>query len=345
MARSVSFLLLLCIIFTAHLGAAQDALPVPAEVAASSESEELPELTIIDGIILGLVEGITEYLPISSTGHLILTNALLGLDVETPMYDETGEPLWKEEPGAEFPQGVPYTFKDAADAYAIIIQAGAIAAVMFLYWRRILDMAMGIMGKNPQGFRLGVNLILAFMPAVVLGLLFDDWIESKLFGVMPVIIALIVGGIMMIFVEKWRKKKTERSVTDDPGREIYTLSPIDALIIGFLQCVAMWPGTSRSMMTIVGGYIVGLRPSQAAEFSFLLGLITLSAAAAYKALKDGSNMLIVLDPVSVLVGCIVAFVSAVVAIRWLVNFLSKHGLTPFAYYRIILAVAILAMMR
>ncbi|MEM7672112.1 MAG: undecaprenyl-diphosphate phosphatase [Verrucomicrobiota bacterium] len=314
-------------------------------LAESSLDSEVPELTIIDGIILGLVEGITEYLPVSSTGHLILTNALLGLDVETPMYDETGAPLWKEEPGEAFPDGIPYTFKDAADAYAIIIQAGAIAAVIFLYWRRVRDMLLGILGKHPQGFRLGINLLIAFMPAVVLGLLFDDWIESKLFGVGPVIIALIAGGFLMLAVEYWRKRKMQHAVVDEPGREIHTLSPLDALAIGFLQCVAMWPGTSRSMMTIVGGYLVGLRPTQAAEFSFLLGLITLSAAAAYKALKDGANMLIVLDPVSVLVGCIVAFVSAVLAIRWLVNALSRFGLTPFAYYRIILAIAIFAMIR
>ena len=318
---------------------------IAAPEVETQPTEPTPELTILDGIILGLVEGITEYLPISSTGHLILTNALLGLDVETPMYNDAGEPLWKEEPSAENPTGVPCTFKDSADAYAIIIQAGAIAAVMLLYWRRIREMVLGILGKNPQGFQLGVNLILAFLPAVVLGLLFDEWIESKLFGVMPVIIALIVGGFLMIGVERWRKKKQERAVVDDPGREIYTLSPIDALIIGFLQCVAMWPGTSRSMMTIVGGYIVGLRPTQAAEFSFLLGLITLSAAAGYKCLKDGPNMIQVLDPVSVVTGCVVAFVSAVLAIRWLVSALSKYGLTPFAYYRIILAGAILLMIR
>lgn len=335
----------LCAFLVSSVLYAQDAEMTAAPEVISSSAEEVPELTILDGIILGVVEGITEYLPISSTGHLILTNALLGLDVETPMHDNTGEPLWKEEPSPENPEGTPFTFKDAADAYAIIIQAGAIAAVMVLYWRRIRDMILGILGKNPQGFRLGVNLLLAFMPAVVLGLLFDEWIESKLFGVIPVIIALIAGGGLMIGVERWRKKKQDRAVVDDPGREIYTLSPVDALIIGFLQCVAMWPGTSRSMMTIVGGYIVGLRPTQAAEFSFLLGLITLSAAAAYKGLKDGSNMIQVLDTVSVIIGCVVAFVSAVLAIRWLVSALSKYGLTPFAYYRIILAGAILLMIR
>ncbi|MGB0373245.1 MAG: undecaprenyl-diphosphate phosphatase [Opitutales bacterium] len=342
--KTLSLLTILYLGIAQHSTAQPDGTS-PDEIIAASEQAEIPELTILDGIILGVVEGITEYLPISSTGHLILTNALLGLDVETPMSDDSGAPLWKEEPSEEFPEGIPYTFKDAADAYAIIIQAGAIAAVLFLYWRRVRDMLLGIMGKNPQGFRLGINLVIAFMPAVVLGLLFDDWIESKLFGVGPVIIALIAGGFLMLGVEFWRKRKMQHAVVDEPGREIHTLSPIDALIIGFLQCVAMWPGTSRSMMTIVGGYIVGLRPTQAAEFSFLLGLITLSAAAAYKALKDGANMLIVLDPLSVLVGCVVAFVSAVLAVRWLVSALSKYGLTPFAYYRIILALAIFAMMR
>ena len=304
-------------------------------ISAIPEIEQ-PKLTIIDGVILGVVEGITEYLPISSTGHLIITNMLLGLDDPTPVTDRDGAIIWRHAPSVDN-AGVPYTFKDAADAYAIVIQAGAIAAVLLLYWKRVASMAFGFLGRNPQGFRLGINLLIAFMPAVVLGLRFDDWIEQTLFGIYPVIFALVAGGILMIWVERWRKKKDALALVDETGRDLHSLRPLDAFIIGLLHCVAMWPGPSRSRMTIVGGYLVGLRPAVAAEFSFLLGLITLTAAAGYKTFKDGDIMIAVLDPVAVVVGCVVAFISALLAVKWLVGFLTRHGLSIFGWYRIALA--------
>lgn len=311
----------------------------PAGSIGRADEAENPPRTITygDALILGLVEGITEYLPISSTGHLILTNALLGLDTQDPLLQEDGSPVWLVEPSTGS-TGVPYTLKDAADAYVIVIQAGAIAAVILLYWRRLLDMAAGVFGKNPDGLRLTRNLAISFAPAVVFGLLLDDWIEARLFGIVPVLVALVAGAILMLWVERYRRMRHPVSHYDpDAGPDLHNLSLGQALMIGLLQCVAMWPGTSRSMMTLVGGFLAGLSPRRAAEYSFLLGLITLTAAAGYTALKDGERMLLVLDPGPLLAGCVVACIAAALAVKWLVHYLTRHGLALFAWYRLVLA--------
>jgi undecaprenyl-diphosphatase len=315
-----------------------------AITVSDTESPTTAEgLSYSDAVILGLVEGLTEYLPVSSTGHLIIANALLGLDGDAPMTDQSGQPiLVKDDDGGLRP----YTIGDAAYAYVIVIQAGAIVAVVLLYWRTILTLILGCLGKDKNGLKLAINLIAAFLPAAVLGLLLNDLIESALGdNTFAVAGALIVGAFIMLGVERWRHhgKKGAVAPEDGPGLEQLTLGK--SVMIGFFQCFAMWPGTSRSMATIVGGYIAGLSPAHAAEFSFLLGLITLSAASAYKFLTDGSEMLAALNIGPVLVGCIVAFISAALAVKWLVGYLSKHGLALFAWYRIALAIAIFAMMR
>ena len=265
-------------------------------------------------IILGLVEGITEYLPVSSTGHLILTSSLLGLD-DTPQREA------------------------AVNAFNIVIQGGAILAVLGLYWPRIWQMLRGLAGRDPKGFRLFVNLIVAFVPAAILGFLFDDAIEELLFGPWPVIAALAVGGVLMIVVDRV-KVRPMRIGTG--GEDLDALTPGKALVVGLLQCVAMWPGTSRSMMTIVGGVLVGLRPKAAAEFSFLLGLPTLTGACVLKLAKNildsreagTPNLFEELGWVNVAIGLAVATVSAVLAVRWLVGFLNRHGLAAFGWYRL-----------
>ena len=293
-------------------------------------------VTYTDAIVLGLVEGITEYLPVSSTGHLILTNHILGLDADTPLPDKNGNLVMVEsDDGTE----VPFTLANAADAYAIIIQFGAILAVVVVYWRRILSIALGMLGKDPNGLMLLRNLIVAFLPAAVLGLLLDDIIESMLFGILPVITALVAGGILMLFVARWHKKKHSSKDVDCP--DLHELTIKQCLTVGFLQCIAMWPGTSRSMMTIVGGYLIGLNPVRVAEFSFLLGLVTLSAASAYKALSVGPLIVQTVPMGPILLGILVATVSAALAVKWLVGFLNKHGLAPFAWYRIALAIVVL----
>ena len=309
-----------------------------SEASPAIESEKV-NLTYIDGLILGLVEGITEYLPISSTGHLILTNKLLGLDKATPLFDKDGNPILLDDVDPETGAPIPFTLEDAANGYAIIIQAGAIAAVMIIYWQRILIIVMGFLGRSQEGLMLGRNLIVAFLPAAVLGLLLDDLIESFLFGPYPVIAALVAGAFLMFFVEKQRKNAGANSILFKTKQEndLHMLTVRECLVVGFLQCVAMWPGTSRSMMTIVGGYWIGLTPKRAAEFSFLLGLITLSAASGYKTLTIGPNMFKALDMGPVLFGIFVATISAALAVKWLVGYLTRHGLTVFAWYRLGLA--------
>lgn len=334
MHKLYAYTLLLCSLLPFSLSA-DDALKAAIE---SDQSATESPLNYTDAVVLGIVEGLTEYLPISSTGHLILANALLDLDGDTPMRDAEGEfILVTDDDGIERP----YTIGEAAYAYTIVIQAGAILAVVYVYWTTIWGIAMGCIGRDPKGRRLAINLIAAFIPAAVIGLLLDDIIEEKLGdNILAVAGALVVGGIAMLIVERWRKHGQKGAIPPEDGPGLDELSLKKSVMIGFFQCVAMWPGTSRSMCTIVGGYIAGLSPAHAAEFSFLLGLITLSAASGYKFVSDGANMLAALQVGPVLAGCLVAFVSAVLAVKWLVGYLSKHGLAAFGWYRIALAIIV-----
>jgi undecaprenyl-diphosphatase len=264
--------------------------------------------------ILGLVEGVTEYLPVSSTGHLVLASELLGL--ANPAH------------------------KRAVDAFNIAIQGGAIAAVLGLYRERVRSMLRGLQGRDPAGLRLLVNLAVAFLPAAFLGPLLGDLIERQLFRPGPVLAALAAGGAWMIWLGRRSAPSGELGIED--------LFPRRALAIGLLQCVSMWPGTSRSMMTIAGGTMLGMRRRDAAEFSFLLGLPTLGSACAYKLVQNlagepGDQLFAALGAGPVLLGFGVAAVSAALAVRWLVSFLSRHGLAPFGWYRILLALLLLFM--
>jgi undecaprenyl-diphosphatase len=295
-------------------------------------SDPTQHLNLIQAAVLGLVEGITEYLPVSSTGHLIIASDLMKLG-QTP---ESAR---------------------AIDSFNIVIQGGAILAVAGLYFPRFVAMLAGLIGKNPAGLRLFINLIVAFMPAAIVGLLVHDWIEERLMSTGPVAAALIVGGVFMIVVDRMvigpRRAAQAQGVTDAAvvGMEIDQLRPAQALGIGLMQLFALVPGTSRSMMTIVGGVMVGLRPAAAAEFSFLLGMPTLLAAtmlAMYKDLKHasdtgGQNLFQLLGVLPVIVGLVVAAVSAAVAVKWLVGFLNRHGLMPFGVYRLVLGAVLIAL--
>ncbi len=309
---------------------AQDQTP---PISSSVETVKASEvLTYTDAVILGAVEGFTEYLPISSTGHLILTNELLGLNNNRAVINGDGVPIRSVD-------GELMTVQDTADAYAIIIQAGAIAAVILIYWKRILEVLQGFLGRNRKGLLLGRNLIVAFLPAAVLGFLFNDLITRYLFGTVPVAIALLAGAILMLWAEWWRKRH-DGKMTE--GLDLHDLRIGQCLFIGLMQSLAMWPGASRSMMTIVGGYLTGLSAPRAAEFSFLLGLITLTAAAGYTLLKHGEPLMRTLDAGPALLGILVATITAAVAVKWLVAYLSRHGLGFFAWYRIALAILVLA---
>ena len=295
------------------------------------------ELSTGDAVVLGLVEGVTEFLPISSTGHLIITTQLLGLESERQLTDKSGQLLWHKPPSSEIPVGVPLTLKLAADTYTVIIQVGAIAAVVLLYWRQIMNMLLGLFGRSTPGLRLLRNVLLAFLPAAIVGLPTHGLIDKYLFGPPAVIGALVVGAFLMLWAERWRQAN---SGVGFPKGEPADLTPRKAVGIGLAQCLALWPGTSRSMVTIVGGYLAGLNPAKAAEFSFLVGLPTLAGAAFLKAVTSGSAMIEVFGWSHVLLGLLVAAVSAALAVKFLVHFLGRHGLGLFAYYRLVLAVVL-----
>jgi undecaprenyl-diphosphatase len=311
------------------------ALTLPAR---SQTGEPVAPLSARDAIILGLVEGITEFLPVSSTGHLIMANHALGLESDTPLVDAEGRTLWHKPPSSENPDGIPLTVKLAADTYAVVIQAGAIAAVVLIFWGRLTGILAGLMGRNSSGLRLLRNIIIACVPAVVLGLAFGDLID-RLFRPETVIAALVSGAVLMVAAERWRKQQ--------PGAGTSRLDPADLTVkqslgIGLMQCLALWPGMSRSMVTMVGGYFAGLAPARAAEFSFLVGLPILTGAAALKTYKAGPAMLQVFGMSSVLLGSCVAALSAAAAVKFLVSYLSRHGLGVFAIYRVALAAVLAA---
>ncbi len=257
-------------------------------------------------LILGLVEGLTEFLPVSSTGHLLLAQRALGIEASA-----------------------------SANAFAICIQAGAVAAVLALYFHRVRRMAAGVFGADPAGLRLAICILAAFLPAAVIGMAFDERIERYLFGLWPVVGAWFVGGVAILVLARLRTGRAESE-----GRELDALTLRMALGIGLCQCLAMWPGTSRSLATIVGGVLLGLRLGAAVEFSFLLGLVTLSAATGYKALGHGSAMLEEFGATAVILGFATAAVSAWVSVRWMVGYLERRGLELFGYWRITLALVV-----
>ena len=276
--------------------------------------------------ILGVIEGITEYLPVSSTGHLLVAQHLMGIDAGSA--------------GA----------KAAADTFAICIQGGAILAVLGLYYQRVLQMIRGVCGRDAEGLKLAISIVAGFLPAAVIGLVLNDWIEAKLFGLWPVIFAWVVGGVLILTAAWWRK----RNPAQGGGMDLLELTWKMALLIGVLQCVAMWPGTSRSLMTIVGGLLVGLSVRAAVEYSFLLGVLTLSAATVKKALWKVHGLDASVDvwfggaklmwhsygPLPLVVGVVAATVSAALAVKWLVSYLQSHGLSLFGWYRIVLGVVL-----
>ena len=264
----------------------------------------LTPLTPLHAAILGIVEGITEYLPISSTGHLILVSRLLGLE------------------GA------------GADAFDVVIQLGAILAVVVQYRKLLWERTSGLAKGQRASLSLLIALVLGFAPTAVVGLLLRKRIKELLFGAKPVAIALIVGGIFMIVVELLRARRPNKGLD---GLEHVT--PWRAFVIGVGQCFSMWPGSSRSMCTIVAGQLTGLSTATAAEFSFLLGLPTLGAATLYEALKS-REALATIGLLNVAIGLLVSFLVAWAVIAGFIAYLKKRGLAPFGVYRIVLGVIV-----
>lgn len=306
--------------------------------AATPTTDALKELSSRDAVILGLVEGLTEFLPISSTGHLIIASRALKLEDEKPLVDAQGNTIWYKKPSAKHPDGIPLTEKLATDTYVVVIQAGAIAAVVLIFWGRIMEILRGLVGQNTAGLRLLRNIVVACIPAAALGYTFGELIDKYLFSIEAVIVALVSGAVLMFVAERWRKQQPSSAHKGDPA----DLSIKQSFGIGLMQCLALWPGMSRSMVTMVGGYFNGLSPARSAEFSFLVGLPILTGAALLKSYKAGPAMISVLGIPSVLLGSCVAALSAAIAVKFLVNYLTRHGLGIFAIYRLALAAALFA---
>jgi undecaprenyl-diphosphatase len=265
-------------------------------------------------IVLGVVEGVTEFLPVSSTGHLLLFQRLLGIPAD-----------------------------QASKAVAICIQAGAIIAVLGIFRHRLGQMVRGLTGSlrlsasRPEETALVRNLLIAFLPALVLGFAFSDWIDEHLLRLWPVTIAWIVGGLAILLVERWRIRSRDRSAG---GRAVDQMTWHIALGIGLMQTIAICPGTSRSLVTILGGLLLGMSLSAAVEFSFLLGVITLLAATIFRAATSGPAMLQAYPTGTLIVAGLAACVSAFIAVRWMIAYLNRRPMTIFAYYRIVLGLVV-----
>jgi undecaprenyl-diphosphatase len=260
---------------------------------------------LIKAAIMGVVEGLTEFLPISSTGHLILAGALLGFD-------------------------------DAkAKVFDIAIQTGAIFAVVMVYWPKIRDTVLALpTQRNAQKFAL--NVLIAFVPAVLLGLLFGKAIKAHLFTPAVVATTFIVGGFIIL----WAERRQAAGGTAVTVHDVDAMTPMDALKVGLVQCLAMVPGTSRSGATIIGGMLMGLSRKAATDFSFFLAIPTLIGAGVYSLYKERA-LLSMADLPMFMVGLVFSFLSAWLCVRWLLKFISTHSFVGFAYYRIAFGLVVL----
>ncbi|HXD39007.1 MAG TPA: undecaprenyl-diphosphate phosphatase [Ramlibacter sp.] len=253
--------------------------------------------------VMGVVEGLTEFLPISSTGHLILAGSLLGFDDEK------------------------------AKVFDIAIQTGAILAVILVYWQKIRDTIVALPTQQ-QAQRFALNVLIAFIPAVILGLLFGKAIKAHLFTPAVVASTFILGGFIIL----WAERRTHAAPRI---HDVDQMSPWDALKVGLVQTLAMIPGTSRSGATIIGGMLLGLSRKAATDFSFYLAIPTLIGAGAYSLFKERA-LLSVADLPLFGVGFVLAFISAWLCVRWLLRYISTHSFTPFAWYRIAFGIMVLA---
>jgi undecaprenyl-diphosphatase len=261
----------------------------------------------LEAIILGLVEGITEFLPVSSTGHLILAGSLLGF--------------------------TDATYK-SAKLFEIVIQAGAIVAVVLVYWQRVRETIHGVATGDRKQRRFALNVLIGFLPAAVLGVLFNTAIKARLFNGPVVATTFILGGLIILWAER-RPPGTVRINSVDE------MTPLDALKIGLAQSLALVPGTSRSGATIIGGMLFGLSRKAATDFSFFLAIPTLIGASVYSLWKQRAALSGADVPVLV-VGTFVSFVVAWAVVRWLLRYISTHNFVPFAWYRIAFGIVVLA---
>ena len=299
---------------------------VAAEPATVSPEQVRSDFTYTRAVVTGTVEGVTEFLPVSSTGHMIISDRLMRVPNDDHVFvanvaDHKGRAV---------------SLARVADDYIVIIQIGAIAAVLVVFFSRVRGVLVGLLRGERASLRLAAGLLLAFLPAAIIGLLFKEAISAVLFHVEVVACALIGGGLLILIVEHYLPKHVAA------GDEVAAITSKQALIVGLCQCVALIPGTSRSLATILGGRLAGLSNAAATEFSFLVGLITLSAASVYKMWSLGPALKQVYPTGPASLGLLLAAITAFVAVKWMVGFVSRRGLGPFAWYRIALGATILA---
>jgi undecaprenyl-diphosphatase len=285
------------------------------------------EFTYRRALVTGTVEGVTEYLPVSSTGHMIISDRLLGV----PSFPDVTVA------GLTDRKGRAVSLERIADDYIVIIQLGAILAVFVAFFGRISHLLVGLCRGDRQSVDLALAIVVAFVPAATLGFLFKDAITAYLFSVEVVAAALLVGGLVILVAEHLLPQA--RAARSD---EVAAIGWRPALTVGLCQCFALIPGTSRSLATILGGRLAGLSHAASTEFSFLVGLLTLSAASVYKMWSLGPALTQVYPAGPASVGLLVAAVTAFVSVKWLVGYVSRNGLGVFAWYRIALGGAILA---
>lgn len=269
-------------------------------------------------VLLGAVQGVTEFLPVSSTGHMILVEHFFNSEKNLAQSA---------------------TKQEAINAYFVIIQSGSILAILILYWRRIREMFLACFFCSKRGGFLIKNLLLSFFPAGLLGFVLNKTLQSALYNPFCIACALIIGAMLMLFAEKWYSKKSEKF------DEIEHLSTLTCVKIGLWQCLALIPGMSRSMSTIVGGYFCNMSKKSAAEYSFLLGFVTLSAATAFKLYTDHDILAKYFDAWTFFGGIFVAFIFSALTIRLFISYLNKHGLALFAWYRVVLGICVLFLLK
>jgi undecaprenyl-diphosphatase len=261
-------------------------------------------LDIFKAALLGIVEGLTEFIPVSSTAHLLLTSHLIDFtSIQNNLFE-------------------------------IVIQFGAIMAIVVIYWRKIFDLVINFKQKSQQHFIL--NIILAFLPAAIIGAAFHGIIKELFFGNFTIALALIIGGIIIILIERSLSKKIDKTTE----QELENIKPLKAFYIGCFQCLAMIPGVSRSGATIIGGILLGLNRKTATEFSFFLAIPTIAAASFYDLFKNYSS-LTTENIELIVVGLLASFISAMLVIKWFIGFVSRNNFTYFGIYRIIVGIVIL----
>jgi len=302
-------------------------LPAFAAGETRSPAEIRADFTYTRALVTGTVEGITEYLPVSSTGHMIISDRMLGVSNDPHVTVS----------GLTDRKGRPISLERVADDYIVIIQIGAILAVFVAFFGRICGLLSGLCRGERRSLDLAKAIIVAFIPAALLGFIFKDMITAYLFSVEVVAAALLVGGIVILVFEHLLPRKAAESAD-----EVAAIGWRAALIVGLCQCFALIPGTSRSLATILGGRVAGLSHGASTEFSFLVGLLTLSAASVYKMWALGPALIQVYPAGPASVGLLVAAVTAFVSVKWLVGYVSRNGLGVFAWYRIALGGTILA---